>query len=371
MIAKLKLKKDVLIEELRSAIVGGKYLHGEKLPVEVELAAELQVSRDTLREALKILEDEGLLVRIRSKGTFVNLPPLAERRKILVLPTEAGKNDIAHQCHYIMPGMYEAAQEFGLTLEVCPRRYIEGQDIERIASTLQSNKELCGCILFEGLYTGRENYIRALQLSGLPVVMGACYEGDVHTTGFAGVRSNSRKAWLDGIMALKEAGHRRIAVQYSRWIQGFPFERTQEALDFLRSRGLYDPELVCDCQYDYQEIRNFLKKVMTLPEPPTAIMCYSDFFAIHTEKAAKELGISVPGQLSIMGFCGYPGGAILKPSLSTIDLQHHEIGRKAVELLARAELWFGKKEVAVPEIIVPHKLVMRESTNIKRVESLF
>ena len=61
------LKKDVLAKELRGCILNGDYAHGEKLPVEVELAAELGVSRDTLRKALKVLEKERLLVRIRSK----------------------------------------------------------------------------------------------------------------------------------------------------------------------------------------------------------------------------------------------------------------------------------------------------------------
>ena len=77
------LKKDVLLRELRGRILGGHYAHGEKLPVEVHLAEELSVSRDTLRAALKQLETEGLLVRIRSKGTFVNTIPFEPLSKSL------------------------------------------------------------------------------------------------------------------------------------------------------------------------------------------------------------------------------------------------------------------------------------------------
>ena len=44
------LKKDILVKDLRTRIMGGDYAHGEKLPVEVVLAGKLNVSRDTLRE---------------------------------------------------------------------------------------------------------------------------------------------------------------------------------------------------------------------------------------------------------------------------------------------------------------------------------
>ena len=53
-----------------------------------------------------------------------------------------------------------------------------------------------------------------------------------------------------------------------------------------------------------------------------------------------------------------------------MDLHYDAIGRKVVEVLARADRWFGRKNVAVPEIIMPHDVVMRESTMVKRVEPL-
>ena len=78
----------------------------------------------------------------------------------------------------------------------------------------------------------------------------------------------------------------------------------------------------------------------------------------------------MPERLSVMGYCGYPGGRFLTPPLSTVDLHYDAIGRKVVEVLARADRWFGRKNVAVPEIIMPHDVVMRESTMVKRVEPL-
>ena len=363
------LKKDILLWELRARILSGLYAHGEKLPVEVALAEEFNVSRDTLREALKILESEGLLVRIRSKGTFVNFLS-ASRNKILVLLKPAAENDASYQSHYLMPPMQQAAQEYGMSLELCPRTYIDDQNLDDAVAKLRNNRELAGCVIFEGLYTGKENYIQALQRSNLPVVMAVCHSGDVQTTGFAGVRVDSKKAWQAGVFALTEAGHRRIAFFHKSWIPGY-YQDFEAAYAFLRSHGIHDPELICNCTLEYSSVKNELKRVMSLGNPPTAAMCASDFLATHVMKAASELKMAIPGQLSVMGYCGYPGGKFLTPPLSTVDLHYDRIGQKVVEVLARADLWFGKKSVAVPEVIMPHDVVIRESTMIQRLEALF
>ena len=64
-------KRDQLYETLKAAISGGQYASGSRLPKEVEFAEKLGVSRKTLRHALERLENDHLIERIRSKGTFV------------------------------------------------------------------------------------------------------------------------------------------------------------------------------------------------------------------------------------------------------------------------------------------------------------
>ncbi|AWE43305.1 MULTISPECIES: FadR/GntR family transcriptional regulator [unclassified Actinobaculum] len=64
-----------LVEEATDAILdriaGGQYRAGDSLPGEVELAAELNVSRLTLREAVKVLRERGVLRVVQGRGTFV------------------------------------------------------------------------------------------------------------------------------------------------------------------------------------------------------------------------------------------------------------------------------------------------------------
>lgn len=65
-----------IAEQIRSQIVDGKYPVGSKIPTENELAALLEVSRPTIRQALDLLAREGRLVRVKGSGTFVSQPKL-------------------------------------------------------------------------------------------------------------------------------------------------------------------------------------------------------------------------------------------------------------------------------------------------------
>lgn len=65
-----------MIDHLKADIEQGVYKENEKLPSEFELSKSLGVSRATLREALRLLEEENIIVRRHGVGTFVNPKPL-------------------------------------------------------------------------------------------------------------------------------------------------------------------------------------------------------------------------------------------------------------------------------------------------------
>ena len=60
-----------VIEDIRRDIASGLYRAGEKIPSELELGDIYRVSRITVRNAVKVLEKEGLLIKRQGKGTFV------------------------------------------------------------------------------------------------------------------------------------------------------------------------------------------------------------------------------------------------------------------------------------------------------------
>ncbi len=68
------MKREMIFNDLRRNIIAGITPPGTKLPTELELSVQYGVARDTLRDSLKKLEEEGLIERIKSRGTFVRQP---------------------------------------------------------------------------------------------------------------------------------------------------------------------------------------------------------------------------------------------------------------------------------------------------------
>src|SRR6266436_2433120 len=66
---------DLVADTLRASIADGRLVSGQRLPAEPQLAEQLGVSRATLRQALSLLTQEGLLVRQHGRGTFVSALP--------------------------------------------------------------------------------------------------------------------------------------------------------------------------------------------------------------------------------------------------------------------------------------------------------
>ena len=99
------LKKETLGQQtaaiLRDRVIVGQYAQGERL-VEDDLASEFEVSRATIREALRILEMDGLLVRVINKHTTVRVLTRSEIISIfearVLLEREAAAFCVAHDC---------------------------------------------------------------------------------------------------------------------------------------------------------------------------------------------------------------------------------------------------------------------------------
>ena len=74
--AERKTLTEIAQQELRQAITGGTFRQGSQLPTEAELCEMLGVSRTVVREALRVLEEEGLVARRHGVGTFVRDHPI-------------------------------------------------------------------------------------------------------------------------------------------------------------------------------------------------------------------------------------------------------------------------------------------------------
>jgi len=92
-----------LREFLRDKIEGGEWEPGHQLPGEGDLQSEFGVSRATVRQALQLLENDGLIERIQGKGTFVGRPKIASNLMAMftnqALIVDANSNADFHLIH--------------------------------------------------------------------------------------------------------------------------------------------------------------------------------------------------------------------------------------------------------------------------------
>ncbi len=101
------------------------------------------------------------------------------------------------------------------------------------------------------------------------------------------------------------------------------------------------------------------RELLTRPDRPTAVFAANDISAIRTIEVARELGLRVPEDLSVVGFDNVPESVLCHPSLTTIAQPLHDIGVTALRMLV--ELLAGR-EPAPAHVRLPTRMVERAST---------
>lgn len=173
------------------------------------------------------------------------------------------------------------------------------------------------------------------------------------------VRIDHRAASAEATRHLIELGHRRIA-----HIQGGPWavssgHRLSGYRDALQSAGIpYSAELVVGGDFSMQSGVNAMERLLALENPPTAVFAGNDEMAFGAVRTARAHGLTVPENLSVVGFDDQATAAFYNPPLTTICTPCREIGRCAMQGLVEQ---LAGRDVA-REIVLPTRLVVRDST---------
>jgi LacI family transcriptional regulator len=185
---------------------------------------------------------------------------------------------------------------------------------------------------------------------------------------------------LDHHLAVQQAlthlhalGHRRIA--FMRGPRAIPDSEFRWEAIQLVSRELdlkLDPSLVIRIdsagwsmktgyhpmapEIGYKPMQALLEKTRDF----TAIFCFNDIAAIGAIRALKDAGLSVPGDVSVVGFDDIQSAAYSTPSLTTVRQPLTEMGRRGAQVLLER---IADREKEFPaEIVMNPELVVREST---------
>jgi LacI family transcriptional regulator len=253
----------------------------------------------------------------------------------------------------ILSGIADELQEAGYTLHLS----LNPQNSQQGANSIRelTRHRVDGFILLAGvkhLVPGLNNYLRQ---AGQPVVEITATEAEFDHV-IHGYSNGTRE-----LMAhLIELGHRKIGFIYGVTQETQGFDRLHIYRQMLQEYGLLNNsayEVHCgDLLEDaYQAAYTLLNR----PDRPTALMVINDLLAIAVMRAAGDLGLTIPGDLSVAGFDDIEFSNYTLPRLTTVSGKAENSGRDAVRLLLRRiEQPDLPRQVTTTDV----QLIVREST---------
>ena len=160
---------------------------------------------------------------------------------------------------------------------------------------------------------------------------------------------------------LYRKGHRRIG-----FIGGStgsaPLKKSRRYRSYLETMadlGLeVRPEWVLNCEWDEQKCVQLVEKTFRESGLPDAFYAASDLMAIAALRALYKLGVSVPGQVAVIGMSNIEMSQYANPPLTTIDVPMYEMGVTAARVIAQRI----RGDNSLPKrILLPSSLVERDS----------
>ena len=282
---------------------------GANIPPERRICEIYGVDRVTVRKALAILEQEGYITRRQGRGTTVCSHELQECKMVLFLLCQG-----THGADRLVEPFY------ALSIDKLEAK-LHKQQMKLLYSRLGKGEnpvDLCrkfdakAVILAGNPDESALSYFRHVDLTVV------CYNTRIN--GFSSVMVDNEDAAQISAKHLLSLGHKRIGViEVPGYINseqrcgGYRLEMERAGLTNCLSVA----------SGDWTENGGYLaaKELLNaLGEPITAIFAANDSMAIGTLQAAKELGIRVPQQLSIIGFDGIQNQPVTVPMLTTLKV---------------------------------------------------
>lgn len=362
-----------LFEEFRERILSGSLADGEMIANERSLAAERGVSRVTVRKALELLKEQGLIHKIRGKGVFAGVQAKrgAARGDLKLFGRVVGV-----ACEYHMERSHVAQMVNSAVSCLCEHEYspmrVNYLDARHQRSAFGYFRDfLKGVIVCPSTLDSENEIVRSnideLGRHGVEIVV---IGHELHGGLYSYVKSDDKAGAKAAVERFAANGHRRIAyICNNRAIstRRDRYDGYNEAVSLKRlERIVFDSSSLGSgkLSLSHRE-RGFLlaMKAFERKEPPTAILAENDMTAIGIIDAIRERGLETPAEIELIGFGNDIETAVcdkeLFSTLSTIDVPRNEIGRRAAELVMERICYPGRERCVLS---TPVRLLHRGTT---------
>jgi LacI family transcriptional regulator len=181
------------------------------------------------------------------------------------------------------------------------------------------------------------------------------------------VRINNEKGAYEVVRYLHDLGHTKIAFmkgpkdsldakeRYKGFVRAMHDLKLEIKNDYVLDGNFTE-------QSGYESMKEYLKKT-SRKDLPTAIFCSNDEMAIGAMKAIKEIGLSVPDDLSVVGFDDIELASYVTPSLTTVRRPMYQLGSLAAHMLLSL---LNNADAFLSDVVLDVNLVIRNSTGKPR-----
>lgn len=253
----------------------------------------------------------------------------------------------------------------GYSLFICISEHSAKEDIIAFDSLVDHNVD--GIIVATRSNAGGDKRLESIASSGVPVVVvGRDFKHQMVDF----VSADNLTGGFEATQHLIDLGHQRIAFIGGNYENRGSLKRLQGYLNALALHGIeVDERLITGSKESSSHVPGYstekmgyegMKRLLSLPAPPTAVFARNDFTAVGAILAIKEAGLSIPEDIAIVGFDDTPLAIHTMPALTTVRQPMRLQGQLAAELLLGRIS--AKKVIDRVERILDCELIVRSST---------
>ncbi|MCM8712011.1 LacI family transcriptional regulator [Clostridium sp. SYSU_GA19001] len=203
--------------------------------------------------------------------------------------------------------------------------------IDDYKSFISINKKRFDGIILMSQSSSDNSFIYDVLKKNIPLVV---LNRDIDDSSVVNILSGDKKGAYNAVTFLIRMGHKDIAI-----IEGKKeFKATNERKDgflnaMIDNKLQINSEYMVEGDYTFESGYNAMKKLLKLTKIPTAVFCSNDEMAVGAIKAAAEAKLSIPKDISIIGFDDSQLGAFITPALTTVKRPINEVSRIGAEKL--------------------------------------
>ena len=240
----------------------------------------------------------------------------------------------------------------GKTLLIASSAYQEALEAEQIRALVTGGAD---ALLLIGFHRSPAIY-SFLQKRAVPTLIAWSYDP---SESYPAIGFDNRAAMASLARLALQQGHRHLACISAPTAANDRARARVAGVQLAMSEAGLDPAdlVLVETPYGIENGETGLRRVLADAPDTTMVFCGNDVLAIGALRAAKEMGLAVPGDLSITGFDDIEIALLAEPALTTVHVPHREMGRRAARML----IHMLKHRLSVESVELPTDIRLRQS----------